>query len=405
MLELDESGVPSDGLCDLGAGAQEIGPSGSLSAQPEAMPQRHSHPYDDLEPFAPVRDRLGQGSNLSVKPTCPDASIADVAARVDHLCRDAAGIPASAPKRAADCESMIRAFADFCHRAQSPSCSAEFNARLDEIEDCSSAASVAERSSLRGLLLELTREDFACSDMFRRAAEKPLGYAGDFQLIDWIYTEHLTPRSERGQLWDRVSHQQAASIAVRERKERFKAFLAAAAKQAKDEKIRILSVGSGSCREISEGLDALNLFPGDVEVECLDIDPRASVYAKQVLGQDWSARTTFHVGNAMRFRSPSRFDVIWSSGLFDYLSARQASFLASRLLKFLKPSGSLVIGNFSDQHTTRNWLEWCGDWFLVHRSEDEMHAIAQEAELGDRAIQVLSDPQGAMRYLVVERLS
>jgi hypothetical protein len=37
----------------------------------------------------------------------------------------------------------------------------------------------------------------------------------------------------------------------------------------------------------------------------------------------------------------------------------------------------LTIGNFADSHDTRPWIEWCGGWFLIHRTQEEMQAADQ----------------------------
>ena len=55
-------------------------------------------------------------------------------------------------------------------------------------------------------------------------ANKPHGYAGDFEIIDKIYTKWISPRADLYK-WDEFFHWQKAPIAVRNREEYFKRLL------------------------------------------------------------------------------------------------------------------------------------------------------------------------------------
>ncbi len=80
---------------------------------------------------------------------------------------------------------------------------------------------------------------------------KPYGYAGDFEIIDMIYQN--APRSLGfARLYDNYFQMSTISIAVRNRKEDFKAIILDQLKKNRDKKLRILDLASGPCRDISE---------------------------------------------------------------------------------------------------------------------------------------------------------
>jgi extracellular factor (EF) 3-hydroxypalmitic acid methyl ester biosynthesis protein len=112
--------------------------------------------------------------------------------------------------------------------------------------------------------------------------------------------------------------------------------------------------------------------------------------------------------NAMRFRTEQKFDLIWSSGLFDYLNERTFVFLLARLRDMMASAGTVVVGNFSENNPDRAYMELIGDWFLIHRSEADLIRLALAAGFEPEQISVTADPTGVNLFLVagnVARLS
>jgi hypothetical protein len=51
----------------------------------------------------------------------------------------------------------------------------------------------------------------------------------------------------------------------------------------------------------------------------VELDAGAIAYANELLGPG-TATVRFYQKNALRFHAPQSYDLIWSAGLFDYLS-------------------------------------------------------------------------------------
>lgn len=210
---------------------------------------------------------------------------------------------------------------------------------------------------------------------------KPHGYAGDFEIIERIYNRNL---SGEGSLrkWDEFFHLADAVQAVRNRAGVLRGICAETSPEA------ILSVGCGP------GLDIRPMVVdggGLRRVVMLDNDPNALKRSGANLAAG-AAASGVDVGlecrNALRWKSEERFDLVWSSGLFDYLADKTASFLIKRLREVLKPGGRLVIGNFGRENATRAYSEVVGDWLLIHRTPEDMVRIARDAGFSDGKLRV-----------------
>lgn len=225
---------------------------------------------------------------------------------------------------------------------------------------------------------------------------KPYGYHGDFEIIDRIYQKTVAsePMLEN---WDRFFHWGSAAIAVRNRKDFFKSVITSRHSE-KGTGINILNVASGPCRDLSELLDELHpeAMP---QVDCIDIDGRSFDYARSVVGLD-SPFVTFRERNALRFTSEKAYDLIWSAGLFDYMTDSMFVLLLKRLAKSLVPGGNLIVGNFSEKNTQRSYMEF-GGWMLNHRSYDELFRLAALANFEPGQVSVLSEPSGVNLFLQI----
>ena len=202
---------------------------------------------------------------------------------------------------------------------------------------------------------------------------KPYGYAGDFELIDRIYTGWLSP-DPRLAPWDVFLQQHKAPQAVRNRKRYFLNLLNRYLATSDRPVVRVLSVGSGPSRECLEFFDAGHASASRVVFELVDQDPRALAYAR-TLNAAHAAQIVFHCAKAQHFTSAEKFDFIWSAGLFDYLPDRAFTALAGRLFRLLQPHGLLTIGNFDPSNPTRDYMEFA-EWRLRYRTREDLYRLA-----------------------------
>jgi len=220
----------------------------------------------------------------------------------------------------------------------------------------------------------------------------PYGYKGDFRAIDMIYSRHMSTDA-CGRRWDAYFHQHAAPQAVRNRKEYFKTWVKS---ELRHGPLQLLNLASGPGRDLAELYDGLDR--GLLRSTCLDADARAIRYSIEVC-KAHSQSIDFKVGNALKYSPDRGYDLIWSAGLFDYFSDRVFVLLLRKMGRWLKPGGQLAIGNFSLQNPSRAYMELFGNWYLQHRSKEQLQALALQAGFGPDKAWVGEEPLGINLFL------
>lgn len=71
----------------------------------------------------------------------------------------------------------------------------------------------------------------------------------------------------------------------------------------------------------------------------------------------------------------SKFDLIYSLGLYDYLNDYTAQTLTSKLFHKLNPNGQLIIANFHPKVETCAFMEAFCDWWLIYRDKSRMKKL------------------------------
>ena len=73
-----------------------------------------------------------------------------------------------------------------------------------------------------------------------------------------------------------------------------------------------------------------------------------------------------------------KFDLIYSTGLFDYLSQNTGRRLVTTMFDMLKPGGELVVANFLPGIRDIGYMEAFMDWKLIYRRRQEMVDLTAE---------------------------
>lgn len=230
---------------------------------------------------------------------------------------------------------------------------------------------------------------------------KPHGHAGDFEIIDRLYTKYTTDDPDLKK-WDIFFQAQRAPEAVRNRKTYFLELVTCLQKTfPRKTSLPVLNVASGPARDVFEFFDACGRDHA-VYFDCVDNDANAIEYAMELCAPHLD-RIRFQETNALRFRARRDYQLVWSAGLFDYLGDKGFTFLLKRMIDSLRDDGELVIGNFSPRNPTRDYMEIIGDWHLYHRTEDELMELATSCGIAEEDVRVGSEPEGVNLFLHVKR--
>jgi len=262
-------------------------------------------------------------------------------------------------------------------------------------------------AKLKRLFINRIRDLFMKGVYIEWSLKKPYGYAGDFKIIDDIYlNDPATTGFDR--LFDNYYQMSSICVAVRNRKEDFKRLLVDFINNGRKKSYRVMSLASGSCRELSEILSSNALRGRDVTFDCYDNEQEALDFAKGLLPEN--APVNLVKQNALKMSATKKigsligqkYDFIYSAGLFDYLNHRISARLVTNLKQVLNPGGVLAISNVRDKYSNPSvhFMEWVGDWNLIYRSDEEFKNSFLEAGFRETELKTAYEQQGIMQYIV-----
>jgi SAM-dependent methyltransferase len=210
----------------------------------------------------------------------------------------------------------------------------------------------------------------------RRAFEKPRGYAGDAELLDYIYGLRTMPGDTTclGAAIFGFGLQAPAPRAVRTRRDILASYIDAVA--ARINKPRILAIACGHLREAQKSAAVREDRAG--QYVALDQDPASLALVERE--QSASGVETVHgsVKSILKGETVFEdFDFVYSTGLYDYLPQPVAIDLSAKLFGMLKPGGQLLVANFLHDVPDVGYMESFMGWPLIYRSDEELAGVTR----------------------------
>jgi extracellular factor (EF) 3-hydroxypalmitic acid methyl ester biosynthesis protein len=219
-----------------------------------------------------------------------------------------------------------------------------------------------------------------------RSYLKPLGYPGDFEIMNQVYNWERRGSNVYHMLLHRLGLEVAECIKTR--MEVVRATITNVVHEMGHARTaRVMSLGSGPAREVEQFLASGGWKNRRVEFTLIDQEESALKYAVEktyphVLVSAGATRVqalNVSFTDILRGTGPISAlppqDFIYSVGLVDYLTERRTAVLVRRLYETLVPGGFLVIGNMNETALSNLWpMEFVTDWSLHYRNEAEMLA-------------------------------
>jgi extracellular factor (EF) 3-hydroxypalmitic acid methyl ester biosynthesis protein len=249
-----------------------------------------------------------------------------------------------------------------------------------------------------------------------RARTKPRGYAGDHELLAWIYHSRVCD-DPLGRLFDRYFQEQAAPQAVRNRLAMISDWIVLAVESrfayaTNTTPLHVAIMGTALGLEVRDALLRLaEPLRQQVQVTLLDLDPAAIDFGAEqlaaLLRTDRLVATTANL-----FRLPARpqdaaplnhCDLLFCPGLFDYLADAAASRMLQALYERLAPGGRLTVFQFAPANPTRGYMEWFGNWYLTYRDQQALRGIVEQAELLAPIVEFGAEPLGIDLFVHLTR--
>lgn len=254
------------------------------------------------------------------------------------------------------------------------------------------------------------------SPIVKRVYLKPCGYAGDFGTISMLLGEPYIGDNLYAKLISWYIWQMPTAQGVRYRlkyltgkiREQVRVSQAKSASE-----LKVLSVGSGPAKEIQD-LISTYTEANHCNVTLIDFDPEALLYSQQKL---FEAKILYKSSIELNFinravinllcdgKNPlPNQDLIYCVGLFDYLTDDTCSKLLKILYRSLNPGGLLVASNLHVSNTFSTFMEFAGEWYIIHRSEEEMLNLFACDDSVERKWVELEDSNTDV-YLLIKRKS
>jgi extracellular factor (EF) 3-hydroxypalmitic acid methyl ester biosynthesis protein len=257
---------------------------------------------------------------------------------------------------------------------------------------------------------------FLCAPFFHRTYTKPLGYAGDHEMMSMIVRNGLEGETLYARLVNAYLLNHAPCRAVRNRvgflKQKIIEETGRVARTGGA--ANIFSLGCGPAWEAVNFLDEHPLAR-HARFQLLDFNEEALEFAGGKIDAVKKKRSLAtpvrlvrnSVQNLLRgHRQPGMdsegYDLIYCSGLYDYLTDRVCLALNNHLYGRLRPGGLMVIGNFGPATPGRNLMEHLMDWFLIYRDQNELAALAPEPAAKENCL-VRAEAAGANLFLEVRK--
>ena len=251
-----------------------------------------------------------------------------------------------------------------------------------------------------------------------RTVMKPLGYAGDYEMVSMMFRQPLEGASLFAKIVNYCFLEQGAVRAHRNRVDYLVEKLISenlrAARAGQD--FRVLVIGSGPAIEIQRFLSCMPAgTPAyfdllDFDAEALQHAGRAVAAASSDNGQSSVSVRLVKKSVASMIKESARsapesdgaqYHLIYCAGLFDYLTDQVCRRIMDVGFKWLAPGGLLLATNVTPSNPCRFGMEHMLDWSLIYRDASRMRLLRPAAE--PQEVEIKSDYTGVNVWIEVRK--
>jgi extracellular factor (EF) 3-hydroxypalmitic acid methyl ester biosynthesis protein len=221
-----------------------------------------------------------------------------------------------------------------------------------------------------------------------RTYHKPLGYAGDYEMMNMIHNEMPEGPNIYAQLINRLYTRQPMALCVRNRVAMLEEYIHAESRRRVSLGLpfRMISIGCGPAVECERFIRKSDVADA-CTIDLVDFNEQTLAHAEARIGsaiKDTKRRVSVsYMKNSVHallkqaatgesIISSQRYDFVYCAGLFDYLSDRVCARLTKAFVSWLRPGGVVIVTNMHSSNLDQYIIEYKFDWFLIYRDETEM---------------------------------
>ncbi|MBU6338386.1 MAG: class I SAM-dependent methyltransferase [Rickettsiales bacterium] len=250
-----------------------------------------------------------------------------------------------------------------------------------EFHDLSLQISKDEIDCYRDFTQGLLHPFFMSSPFPYRVYSKPLGYAGDYEMMRMIQRENAEGPNLFAKFVNVFYTNIPIANSVKNRTNRLVGLIEEGVKLAeqKNEEYNSLSIGCGPALEVKQFIE--NNFPKTkCNFKLLDFNEETMNFAVNQANnvkKDKSCEISGELNSVHELLKRSinkkeeeeRYDLVYCSGLFDYLSDRVCSKLVKLFYSMVKPGGKVFVTNMHSNNYHHHLMEIIFEWYLIYRDE------------------------------------
>jgi extracellular factor (EF) 3-hydroxypalmitic acid methyl ester biosynthesis protein len=253
-----------------------------------------------------------------------------------------------------------------------------------------------------------------CSPFMHRIYRKPLGYAGDYEMVSMI----LRDPHEGGSLFAKLLNtwflSQSPAEAHRNRVKYLTARLREESLRAVrgNRRLRVLNLGCGPAGEVHAFMreDALCNHANLTLLDFNDETIRDTGNALRAVNQQFNRTAEINMvkrsvhqvlkdgSKGNKIPGAGTFDFVYCAGLFDYLTDRTCKQLMNIFHELLAPGGLLVATNVDSFNPIRNIMGYIFEWKLVERNGTEFMTLTPDKAPKDNC-RIMADVTGCNIFL------
>jgi Predicted methyltransferase (contains TPR repeat) len=247
-----------------------------------------------------------------------------------------------------------------------------------------------------------------CAPFMYRTFRKPLGYAGDYEMVNMMARDPFQGASVFAKVLNTFFLNTPPVVAHRNRIDYLYSVLVREIDRVSRSGgvARVLNLGCGPALEIQAFLEK---SPPNLKADftLLDFNDETVAHTTGVLN---SLKNKFGRSSEIRILKKSvaqflkeqskpvsslggkPFDLVYCAGLFDYLADPICERLLSAFYNLTAPGGVVVSTNVDLANPSRGWMEYMVDWYLCYRDSKGMGKLMPQVPAEN--LRVFSDESG-----------
>ncbi|MCH6257205.1 class I SAM-dependent methyltransferase [Puniceicoccaceae bacterium K14] len=232
-----------------------------------------------------------------------------------------------------------------------------------------------------------------CSPFVNRSYLKPLGYAGDYEMVNMMLLESEVKISNiYAKIVDTYYINASAPLAHRNRIDMLEERLAQEAERVIEDEERlftVLNIGCGPASEVRRFIKNSRLS-NHTSLKLMDFSDETLDFTRgkiqEAMNESGNKPTVEFVHKSIdqllqEIQSEAQvsfgqYDMVYCAGLFDYFSDQICSRLVSMFYSWVRPGGLVSVTNVHDSNPNKNLMEHLLEWYLVYRDDNGMLKLA-----------------------------